>query len=149
MFEVPKKAKRKVRIAKAILMKHWPKEVSAHLKDVFNAEVDRVVLKGELTKRTTGLPATKNVHTIYIVQVELKGREFNREMLLSVSRALDAHVLFLLHYGEMYLPAVVDDVLYVGQWTEEDRLPIQLEGDNLESLWRHMVEQVRGNGPRE
>lgn len=149
MFEVPKKAKRKVRIAKAILMEHWPKEVSAHLKDVFNAEVDRVVLKGELTKRTTGLPATKNVHTIYIVQVELNGREFNREMILSVSRALDAHVLFLLHYGEMYLPAVVDDVLYVGQWTEEDRLPIQLEGDNLESLWRHMVEQVRGNGPRE
>lgn len=149
MFEVPKKAKRKVRIAKAILMEHWPKEVSAHLKDVFNAEVDRVVLKGELTKRTTGLPATKNIHTIYIVQVELNGREFNREMILSVSRALDAHVLFLLHNGEMYLPAVVDDVLYVGQWMEEDRLPIQLEGDNLESLWRHMVEQVRGNGPRE
>lgn len=133
-------------------------EISPALKKVFVDQVKTIYWRNKIATTTLNLAPGNDVTEIEVFEVKLSEQTLDEGMLRQMDKEIPYHILFLLEYQGKYqawigykeasasgTAAFKVNKYYHTEWLEEDDLPINLEGLNIDSVYENFVRQVAGD----
>ncbi len=125
-----------------MLYQKFPDELSGDKKESFDADVSRIIITNEISEASVNIRPTEKISSIFVVQVEVKTKEYNDRNISLISKLFGQNLLMILHYGEDYQMAIYETRLLKSEWKTEFDLTIK--GLDLSAVWDGFVTEVSG-----
>lgn len=144
MFDLPKTSEIRKPLHKKMIYEKYATELSGNKKDKFDADISRIIITNEISEASVNIKATKETSAIFVVQVEIKRREYDDKNIIMISKLFGQKLLIVLHYEDMYQLAIYETRLLKSDWKREDEFSLKLQGLDLSTVWDNFVTQVSG-----
>ena len=118
-------------------------DMSASQRERFDADISRIDISAMVSSKTVpALLEGEEVKEIYLLNIQLKRKEYDAKNIVMLSKLISQKMVFALEYEEEVQFAIYHTKLISAAWTpvEEARLP--LSGLNLDSVWDNIVKQI-------
>lgn len=142
MFNLPKSTQIKKNIYKKAIYQKFPKELSGSKREIFDKEIKKITVIGEISEQSVNIKATEDTKAIFVVLIELKTKDFSDVNISLVSRLFGQKILIVLNFANEYRLAIYETKLLLGDWKKEDEINLRLHGLNLLNVWENLVTQV-------
>ena len=155
MLGLPKTTEFNKRIPKQKFYENM--NITLPLKKIFAEQVRIIYWKNKIAVSTTNLAAGKDVKELEVFEVKLSRPVLDESLLMQIDKEIPYHILFLLEYQGKYQAwigykqatlsnsnAFKVNRYYHTEWLEEDKLPLKLEGINLDTVYENFVRQIAG-----
>ncbi|MBQ1411995.1 MAG: DUF4391 domain-containing protein [Clostridia bacterium] len=132
--------------------------ITPALRRSFIDEVRGIYWRNKLAATTLNLAAGSSVTEIEVFEIQLNARSIDEAVLRQIDREIPYHILFLLSYENQYQAwigykeaaasgnqAFKVSQYYHTEWLDEARLPLQLDGLNLDTVYENFVRQIRNS----
>ena len=110
----------------------------------FDADISKMALVARISPAT--VPALKEgqeVKIIYVLQIQLKRKEFDVKNILLLQKLIPQRMLFALENAhETQLTVIIDSHILTSKWNPTDDVTILLDGLNLDTVWGNIVMHV-------
>lgn len=111
----------------------------------FDADVSRITLVAHVSSATVpALAEGKDTKGFYVLQVELKRREYDTRNILLLQKLIPQQMVFALQYGEHTQLCVFHTRLQQSEWMPTDEVELTLHGLTLDEVWLHIVATIGG-----
>lgn len=133
-------------------------EITSALKRVFIDKIRTIYWKNKLAATTLNIAAGERVNEIEVFEVRLTEPLLDEAVLKQIDKEIPYHILFLLEYDGKYQVwigykeasesgknAFKVTRYYHTDWMEEENLPLQIEGLNIDSIYDNFVRQIAGD----
>lgn len=133
-------------------------EITPALKRVFIDKIRTIYWKNKLAATTLNIVAGERVTEIEVFEVRLTEPLLDEAVLKQIDKEIPYHILFLLEYDGKYQAwigykeasesgknAFKVTRYYHTDWMEEENLPLQIEGLNIDSIYDNFVRQIAGD----
>ncbi len=127
------------------------------LKKAFKDQIRFIYWKNKLAAATLNLAAGSRVKEIEVIEVKLRAKDLDENVLRLMDREIPYHILFLLEYEGTYQAvmgykeaaasgsaAFKVERYYRTGWLPEEELPLQLEGLTLDGVYENFIRQLAG-----
>ena len=74
------------------------------------------------------IKATEEISAIFILQVELKRKEYDDKNIIMISKLFGQKLLIVLHYENKYQLAIYETRLLKSDWKNEEEISLKLNG---------------------
>ena len=119
-------------------------QMSAAEKAKIDADISRMVIVNEVSAARLNLSPGENVHAFFVLQVGLKQKKFSEKTLVTISKLIPQHMVFLLeHEGQAKL-AVYHTKLLQTPWSTPDALNLAVKGLTMDAVWENVIVQIGG-----
>lgn len=119
-------------------------QMSAAEKAKIDADISRMVIVNEVSAARLNLSSGEKVQAIFVLQVGLKRKEFSEKTLVTLSKLIPQHMVFLLeHEGQAKL-AVYHTKLLQTPWSTPDALNLAVKGLTMDAVWENVIVQIGG-----
>lgn len=132
--------------------------VSPALKRSFVDQIRIIYWANKIAPSTVNLAEGKNVTEIEVFHIQLNQKTLDENVLKQIDREIPYHILFVLEYDGKY-KAVIGykeaagsgkaafkvDRYYQTEWMPEDKLPVHLDGLNIDTVYENFVRQIAGD----
>lgn len=142
MFGLPGSTEIRKPVHKKLLYQRFPDELSGEKKEKFDADISRIIITNEISEASVNIKPTEKIKSIFVVQVELKTREYNERNITLISRLFGQNLLMILHHGNEYQIAIYETRLLQSEWKNE--FDLSLKGLDLSAVWEGFVTEVSG-----
>ena len=149
MFELPKSTEIRKPIHKKLIYQKFSTELSGDKKSRFDEDISRIIITNEISENSINIKATEDVSAIFVVQIELKTRDYNDRNIILVSKLFGQNLLLVLHYEDEYQLAIYETKLLKSDWKAESDITLSMQGLDMKGVWDHLVTQVSGIAPEE
>ena len=132
--------------------------ITPALRRSFIDDVRGIYWRNKLAATTLNLAAGSSVTEIEVFEIQLIARMIDEAVLRQIDREIPYHILFLLSYENQYQAwigykeaaasgnqAFKVSQYYHTEWLDEARLPLQLDGLNLDTVYENFVRQIRNS----
>lgn len=132
--------------------------ITPALRRSFIDDIRGIYWRNKLAATTLNLAAGSSVTEIEVFEIQLNTRLINEAILRQIDREIPYHILFLLSYETQYQAwigykeaaasgnqAFKVSQYYHTEWLDEARLPLQLDGLNLDTVYENFVRQIRNS----
>lgn len=129
--------------------------VSSKLEKSFVKEIDTIIWKYKLSEETLNIDAGTNVKEIEIIEITLKEKSINQNVIEFIDREIPYHIVFIFRYqdrGQICLSYKEEnkikegkfkvDTYYKTDWREYDKLILEIEGLDLDKVYENFLIQV-------
>lgn len=133
-------------------------DISPALKKIFVEQVRIIYWKNKIAASTTNLAAGIDVTELEVFEVRLNSPVLDDNLLRQIDKEIPYHILFLLEYQEKYQAwigykeaaasgnkAFKVNGYYHTEWLAENKLPLKLEGLNVDAVYENFVCQIAGD----
>ncbi len=133
-------------------------DISPALKKIFVEQVRIIYWKNKIAASTTNLAAGIDVTELEVFEVRLNSPVLDDNLLRQIDKEIPYHILFLLEYQEKYQAwigykeaaasgnkAFKVNGYYHTEWLAENKLPLKLEGLNVDAVYENFVRQIAGD----
>lgn len=144
MFDLPKTSEIKKPLHKKLIYEKYAAELSGNKKDKFDADISRMIITNEISEASVNIKATEKISAIFVLQVELKRKEYDDKNIIMISKLFGQKLLIVLHYDNKYQLAIYETRLLKSGWKNEEEISLKLNGLDLGSVWDNFVTQVSG-----
>ena len=144
MFDLPKASDIRKPLHKKLIYEKYASELSGNKKDRFDADISRIVITNEISEASVRIKATEKIPAIFVVQVELKRKEYDDKNIIMISKLFGQKLLIVLHYENLYQLAIYETRLLKSEWEKEDEFSLKLNGLDMNQVWDNFVTQVSG-----
>lgn len=131
--------------------------VSLTLKRSFVDQIRIIYWANKIAPSTLNLAEGKNVSEIEVFHIRLNQETLDKNVLKQIDREIPYHILFVLEYDGKY-KAVIGykeaagsgkaafkvDRYYQTEWMPEEKLPVYLDGMNIDTVYQNFVRQIAG-----
>lgn len=131
--------------------------VSPTLKRSFIDQIRIIYWANKIAPSTLNLAEGKNVTEIEVFHIRLNQETLDENVLKQNDREIPYHILFVLEYDGKY-KAVIGykeaagsgkaafkvDRYYQTEWMPEEKLPVHLDGMNIDTVYQNFVRQIAG-----
>ena len=131
--------------------------VSPTLKRSFVDQIRIIYWANKIAPSTLNLAEGKNVSEIEVFHIRLNQETLDKNVLKQIDREIPYHILFVLEYDGKY-KAVIGykeaagsgkaafkvDRYYQTEWMPEEKLPVHLDGMNIDTVYQNFVRQIAG-----
>ena len=141
MFGFPSSTEIKKQLPKKAIYAKF--DMSASQRERFDADISRIDISAMVSSKTVpALSEGEEVKEIYLLNIQLKRKEYDVKNIVMLSKLISQKMVFALEYEEEVQFAIYHTKLITAAWTpiEEARLP--LSGLNLDSVWDNIVKQI-------
>ena len=141
MFGFPSSTEIKKQLPKRAIYAKF--DMSASQRECFDADISRIDISEMVSSKTVpALSEGKEVKEIYLLNIQLKRKEYDAKNIVMLSKLISQKMVFALEYEEEVQFAIYHTKLISAAWTpvEEARLP--LSGLNLDSVWDNIVKLI-------
>ena len=141
MFGFPSSTEIKKQLPKKAIYAKF--DMSASQRERFDADISRIDISAMVSSKTVpALSEGEEVKEIYLLNIQLKRKEYDAKNIAMLSKLIPQKMVFALEYEEEVQFAIYHTKLISAAWTpvEEARLP--LSGLNLDSVWDNIVKQI-------
>ena len=139
MFDLPKTSEIRKPLHKKLIYEKYAAELTGNKKDRFDTDISRMIITNEISEVSVNIKATEEVSSIFVLQVELKTKEYDDKNIVMISK-----LLIILHYENKYQLAIYETRLLKSDWKNEEEILLKLTGLDLGSVWDNFVTQVSG-----
>lgn len=144
MFDLPKTSEIRKPLHKKLIYEKYAAELSGNKKDKFDADISRVIITNEISEASVNIKATEEISAIFVLQVELKRKEYDDKNIIMISKLFGQKLLIVLHYDNKYQLAIYETRLLKSDWKNEEEISLKLNGLDLGSVWDNFVTQISG-----
>ena len=133
-------------------------EITPALKRAFIDKIRTIYWKNKLAATTLNIAAGERVTEIEVFEVRLTEPLLDEAVLKQIDKEIPYHILFLLEYDGKYQAWIGYKEAsesgkntfkvtryYHTDWMEEENLPLQIEGLNIDSIYDNFVRQIAGD----
>lgn len=109
----------------------------------FDADVARMTFVNALMPQT--LPAIaegKEVKAIFVIEVELKRKDFDHKSIGLIARLIPQRIVFALRFEDKVMLAVYHDKLFTAPWQTVESATLPLSGLTLDCVWETVVSSI-------
>ena len=141
MFGFPSSTEIKKQLPKRAIYAKF--DMSASQRECFDADISRIDISEMVSSKTVpALSEGKEVKEIYLLNIQLKRKEYDAKNIAMLSKLIPQKMVFALEYEEEVQFAIYHTKLITAAWipVEEARLP--LSGLNLDSVWDNIVKLI-------
>jgi hypothetical protein len=117
-------------------------DVKPATKEKFDADISKISIVHEVSSITTDLVKGENVEAFFVLLVNLKRKHFDEKNIVLLSRLISQKMMFVLSYNDKAKLAVYRTKLMQSDWYPMDKLSIELQGLNLDTVWENIITQV-------
>ena len=103
-----------------------------------------MIITNEISEASVNIKATETISAIFVIQIELKRREYDDKNIVMISKLFGQKLLIVLHYDNKYQLAIYETRLLKSDWKNEEEISLKLNGLDLGSVWDNFVTQVSG-----
>ena len=144
MLGLPRATEIKKIITKKKVYEHFGMEMSADRRKSFDGDIARITVMNEISPVSVNLAAGDEIKAFFVVLVQLRQKEFDRQNIAFIAKMFGQKLLFVLEYEEQQRLAIWQTKLMMGEWTSPDNLHIELNGLDLDTVWAHAVAGIAG-----
>lgn len=117
-------------------------QMSAAEKSKIDADISRMVIVNEVSAARLNLSPGEKVQAFFVLQVGLKRKEFSEKTLVTLSKLIPQHMVFLLeHEGQAKL-AVYHTKLLQTSWCDPAELTLTIKGLTMDTVWENVIVQI-------
>ena len=141
MLGLPQSTEVKRPLPKAQLYKRFDWKPSQ--RESFDGDVSRLDFVNWIAPRT--LPAIAEgaeVKEIYVVEVSLKSRYFDRKTIVLLAKSIPQCVIYLLRFEDEAILAAYHSKLFTTPWQPIDSATVALSGLNFDAVWQSVVSSI-------
>lgn len=131
-------------ITRKRVYEHFGADMNAERRKRFEADIARMVLTNEVSPVSINLPAGEQVQSFFVLQVTLKGKEFDAQNIALLARLFGQRLVMMLEYEGRQRLALWQGRLYLTEWADASAWTLPLTGLNLDQAWEHIVAQIAG-----
>ena len=144
MLGLPASTEIHMLITRKRVYEHFGADMSAERRKRFEADIARMVLTNEVSPVSINLPAGEQVQNFFVLQVTLKGKEFDSQNIALLARLFGQRLVMMLEYEGRQRLALWQGRLYMTEWADAGAWTLPLTGLNLDQAWEHIVAQIAG-----
>ena len=144
MFDLPKASEIRKPLHKKLIYERYATELSGNKRDKFDADISRMIITNEISEASVNIKPTEDIAAIFVIQIELKSREYDDKIIIMISKLFGQKLLIVLHYENKYQLAIYETRLLKSNWKNEEEISLKLNGLDLGSVWNNFVIQVSG-----
>ena len=144
MLGLPASTEIHMLITRKRVYEHFGADMSAERRKRFEADIARMVLTNEVSPVSINLPAGEQVQSFFVLQVTLKGTEFDAQNIALLARLFGQRLVMMLEYEGRQRLALWQGRLYLTEWADASAWTLPLTGLNLDQAWEHIVAQIAG-----
>lgn len=144
MFDLPKASEIRKPLHKKLIYERYATELSGNKRDKFDADISRMIITNEISEASVNIKATQEIAAIFVIQIELKSREYDDKNIIMISKLFGQKLLIVLHYENTYQLAIYETCLLKSDWKNEEEISLKLNGLDLGGVWNNFVIQVSG-----
>lgn len=144
MFDLPKSTEIRKPIHKKLIYEKFPTDLSGDKRTRFDEDISRIIITNEISENSVNVRATEDIPAIFVVQIELKAKEYNDRNIILVSRLFGQKLLLVLHYEDEYQLAIYETQLLKSEWQKEEDIRLHIDGLDLGTVWNSFVTAVSG-----
>ena len=144
MFDLPKTSEIRKPLHKKLIYEKYAAELTGNKKDRCDTDISRLIITNEISEVSVNIKATEEVSSIFVLQVELKTKEYDDKNIVMISKLFGQKLLIILHYENKYQLAIYETRLLKSDWKNEEEILLKLTGLDLGSVWDNFVTQVSG-----
>lgn len=118
-------------------------ELKQAQRDAFDADVARMEIVNFIAPKT--LPAIavgSEVQAVFVINVELKHRDYDTKNILLISKLIPHRMIFALRHDDMLQLVVYHTKLFTAPWQASESVNLTLSGLNLDSVWDNIVATI-------
>jgi hypothetical protein len=144
VFDLPKSTELRKLVHKKVLYQKYATELSGDKKENFDADISRIIITNEISETSVNIKATEKISSIFVVQIEMKTKEYSDKNIIMISRLFGQNLLLVLHCGDKYQLAIYETKLLKSDWKTENEISLKLSGLDMQAVWDNFVTQVSG-----
>ena len=144
MLGLPASTEIHMLITRKRVYEHFGADMNAERRKRFEADIARMVLTNEVSPVSINLPAGEQVQSFFVLQVTLKGKEFDSQNIALLARLFGQRLVMMLEYEGRQRLALWQGRLYLTEWADAGAWTLPLTGLNLDQAWEHIVAQIAG-----
>lgn len=111
----------------------------------FDADISRITLVAHISSATVpALAEGKDIKGFYVLQVELKRREYDSRNIMLLQKLIPQQMVFAMQYEGLTQLCVFHTRLQQSAWKPTDEVELPLRGLSLDEVWLHIVATVGG-----
>ena len=144
MFDLPKSTEIRKPIHKKLIYQKFPAELDGEKRKRFDEDISRITVTNEISEKSINIRPTDEVSSIFVIQIELKSKEYNDRNIALVSKLFGQKLLLVLHVDGEYQLAIYETQLLKSEWKKEAEIKLRIDGLDLGTVWNSFVTAVSG-----
>lgn len=112
-------------------------------RDRFDADISRMAIVARISQQTVpALASGKEVDGFYVVQVQMKKKEYNEKNILLLTNLIPQRMVLALHFNEEVQFVVFHTRLQQSEWQSSTSASLPLAGLHLDAVWQNLVADI-------
>lgn len=144
MFDLPKSTEIRKPIHKKLIYQKFPAELDGEKRKRFDEDISRITVTNEISEKSINIRPTDEVSSIFVIQIELKSKEYNDRNIALVSKLFGQKLLLVLRVDDEYQLAIYETQLLKSEWKKEVEIKLRIDGLDLGTVWNSFVTAVSG-----
>lgn len=141
MYGLPISTERKRQLPKKAIYAKF--DLKPAQRENFDADVARIDIVAVVSPATIpALSEGAEVKEFYILDVQMKRKEYDAKNILLLSRLIAQHMVFALRYEEQVQFAIFHTKLFTTTWQPVGQASLLLSGLNLDAVWENIVKEI-------
>ena len=141
MFGFPSSTEIKKQLPKKAIYAKF--DMSASQRERFDADISRIDISAMVSSKTVpALSEGEEVKEIYLLNIQLKRKEYDAKSIAMLSKLIPQKMVFALEYEEEVQFAIYHTKLITAAWIPVEEAKLSLSGLNLDSVWDNIVKQI-------
>ena len=141
MFGFPSSTEIKKQLPKKAIYAKF--DMSASQRERFDADISRIDISAMVSSKTVpALSEGEEVKEIYLLNIQLKRKEYDAKSIAMLSKLIPQKMVFALEYEEEVQFAIYHTKLITAAWIPVEEAKLFLSGLNLDSVWDNIVKQI-------
>lgn len=141
MYGLPTSTERKQQLPKKAIYAKF--DLPTARRENFDADIARIDIVAVVSPETIpALGEGAEVKEFYVVDVQMKRREYDAKNILLLTRLIAQHMIFALRHEDQVQFAIFHSKLFTTVWQPVEHATLPLSGLNLDAVWENIVKEI-------
>ncbi|WP_353890272.1 DUF4391 domain-containing protein [uncultured Bacteroides sp.] len=141
MYGLPISTERKRQLPKKAIYAKF--DLTTVQREGFDADVTRIDIVAVVSPATIpALGEGTEVKEFYVLDVQMKRREYDAKNILLLTRLIAQHMVLVLRYEKQVQFAIFHTKLFTTAWQPAEQATLSLSGLNLDTVWENIVKEI-------
>ncbi len=141
MYGLPISTERRKQLPKKAIYAKF--DLKSAQRESFDADIARIDIVAVVSSSTVpALGEGASVKEFYVLDVQMKRKEYDAKNILLLTRLIDQNMVFALRYEEQVQLAIFYTKLFTTVWQPAVQAVLPLSGLNVDAVWENIVKEI-------
>lgn len=141
MYGLPISTERRKQLPKKAIYAKF--DLKSAQRESFDADIARIDIVAVVSSSTVpALGEGASVKEFYVLDVQMKRKEYDAKNILLLTRLIDQNMVFALRYEDQVQLAIFYTKLFTTAWQPAVQAVLPLSGLNVDAVWENIVKEI-------